>query len=223
LLEELEKDDVVDFPEQILIFPPENANDDCDTDEDSGDEDLVVPDNLPGAQLSAEVEVQSSENNSQDWDSDDNKPLSTFVERRPKVLKNVEYESSDLEITTFSDWKDVSSVQNNLSPAATFKLFFDQEVINLVLYFSNIFAQQKNRAGDIAADELLCFIGVLLLSGYVPLPRKKMFWQNRDDTNNKLVCEAISRDRFQYIMSRARILGKMDYFYFLRHMYETCL
>jgi hypothetical protein len=25
------------------------------------------------------------------------------------------------------------------------------------------------------------------------------------------------------VMSRARILGKMDYFYFLRHMYETCL
>jgi hypothetical protein len=24
-------------------------------------------------------------------------------------------------------------------------------------------------------------------------------------------------------ISRARILGKMDYFYFLRHMYETCL
>jgi hypothetical protein len=225
LLEELEKDDVVDFPEQILIFPPENANDDCDTDEDSGDEDLVVPDNLPGAQLSAEVEVQSSENNSQDWDSDDNKPLSTFVERRPKVLKNFEYESSDLEITTFSDWKDVSSVQNNLSPAATFKLFFDQEVINLVLYFSNIFAQQKNRAGDIAADELLCFIGVLLLSGYVPLPRKKMFWQNRDDTNNKLVCEAISRDRFQYIMSNLHCndntkLNKADKYSKLRPLFD---
>jgi hypothetical protein len=25
------------------------------------------------------------------------------------------------------------------------------------------------------------------------------------------------------VMDRARILGKMDYFYFLRHMYETCL
>jgi hypothetical protein len=25
------------------------------------------------------------------------------------------------------------------------------------------------------------------------------------------------------VISRARILGKMDYFYFLRHMYETCL
>jgi hypothetical protein len=26
-----------------------------------------------------------------------------------------------------------------------------------------------------------------------------------------------------FFISRARILGKMDYFYFLRHMYETCL
>jgi hypothetical protein len=25
------------------------------------------------------------------------------------------------------------------------------------------------------------------------------------------------------LIIRARILGKMDYFYFLRHMYETCL
>jgi hypothetical protein len=24
-------------------------------------------------------------------------------------------------------------------------------------------------------------------------------------------------------ITRARILGKMDYFYFLRHVYETCL
>jgi hypothetical protein len=26
-----------------------------------------------------------------------------------------------------------------------------------------------------------------------------------------------------HVITRARILGKMDYFYFLRHMYETCL
>ncbi|KAJ8972824.1 hypothetical protein NQ314_000021 [Rhamnusium bicolor] len=67
LLEELEKDDVTDFPEQIVIFPEKNANEDCDTDEDSGDEDFVDVENLPGAQLRAEVEVQMvSENNSKD-------------------------------------------------------------------------------------------------------------------------------------------------------------
>jgi hypothetical protein len=29
--------------------------------------------------------------------------------------------------------------------------------------------------------------------------------------------------KYNLIIIRARILGKMDYFYFLRHMYETCL
>lgn len=44
----------------------------------------------------------------------------------------------------------MSSVPNNLSPAALFKLFFDQEVMSQILNFSNIYAQQKNRAGDIS-------------------------------------------------------------------------
>jgi hypothetical protein len=29
--------------------------------------------------------------------------------------------------------------------------------------------------------------------------------------------------KIEIAMIRARILGKMDYFYFLRHVYETCL
>jgi hypothetical protein len=30
-------------------------------------------------------------------------------------------------------------------------------------------------------------------------------------------------NKMSVLIIRARILGKMDYFYFLRHMYETCL
>lgn len=193
LLQELEEDDTAEVPDKIAIFPPENANENIDTDEDSGDEHLVVLDNLPGGQLRAEAIVE--------WDSDDDKPLSSFVERKPKQIKNFDYQKQDLELSGFPDWKEIAHVPNNRSPATLFRLFFNDEVINLILHFSNTYAQQKNRAGDITRDELLCFIGVLLLSGYVPLPRKVMFWQNRSDTNNKLVCEAISRDRFQYIMS----------------------
>jgi hypothetical protein len=37
--------------------------------------------------------------------------------------------------------------------------------------------------------------------------------------NTKTKC----RNTFTYVIDRARILGKMDYFYFLRHVYETCL
>jgi hypothetical protein len=38
-----------------------------------------------------------------------------------------------------------------------------------------------------------------------------------------VVLIVVANDHLRNVMNRARILGKMDYFYFLRHMYETCL
>ncbi|KAG5866684.1 hypothetical protein JTB14_014239 [Gonioctena quinquepunctata] len=58
LLAELENDEDAVLPEEIVIFSPENANGGCDTDGDSGDENVVEPNNSPGAQLLAEIEVQ---------------------------------------------------------------------------------------------------------------------------------------------------------------------
>ena len=47
LLEEFETNDRLEVPDDswIFILPPENAND-CVTDEDSGEEDNVILDNL---------------------------------------------------------------------------------------------------------------------------------------------------------------------------------
>ncbi|KAJ8937187.1 hypothetical protein NQ318_012741 [Aromia moschata] len=44
------------------------------------------------------------------------------------------------------------------------------------------------------------FIGILLLSGHLPVPRRRMFWEQRKDTQNILVADALSRDRFEFIM-----------------------
>lgn len=60
------------FQNKQQFFPPANVNEDFETDEDSGDENFVVPNNLPGTQLRAEVEVEMPfEENSEHWDSDD--------------------------------------------------------------------------------------------------------------------------------------------------------
>ncbi|KAK9752482.1 Transposase IS4 [Popillia japonica] len=179
LPDELEKDDT-EIPEIITILPPENANADCDTDEDSGDEDLVVLNNLPGPQLTAEAEIQIKPSVEQ-WDSEDDKPLSFFIERKPNQIKQFQYRKCDLEVSGFPDWKDVLSVRNNISPATTFKLFFVNEIIHKICDFTNTYTMQIKRVGDVTEAELLCFIGILLLSGYAPLPQNSMFWQNRDD------------------------------------------
>lgn len=44
------------------------------------------------------------------------------------------------------------------------------------------------------------FIGILLLSGYLEVPRRKMYWEKDEDTNNALVAQVMSRDRFNFIM-----------------------
>ncbi|KAJ8961867.1 hypothetical protein NQ318_021485 [Aromia moschata] len=47
---------------------------------------------------------------------------------------------------------------------------------------------------------MYAFIGILMLSGYLPVPRRQMFWEQRKDTQNILVADALSRDRFEFIM-----------------------
>lgn len=90
-MEELENlDDSEDIPSSICIFPPDH---DDNTDEDSGEEDSVNINNLPGNQLTAEAEViesEAAENSDstasqnepdESTDSEDNIPLSRLVKK----------------------------------------------------------------------------------------------------------------------------------------------
>lgn len=92
------------------------------------------------------------------------------------------------------------NTQIELSPTEWFTKFFDDEVINLFVQFSNMYANSHNRLGDIQANEMRCFFAILLLSGYTLVSRREMYWENSKDTKNELVCEAMSRNRFRFIM-----------------------
>ncbi|KAF2887950.1 hypothetical protein ILUMI_18223, partial [Ignelater luminosus] len=48
-------------------------------------------------------------------------------------------------------------------------------------------------------EEMLVFISILYISGYVPVPRRPMFWEGRPDTKNTLVSNSMRRNRFEDI------------------------
>ncbi|KAG5861864.1 hypothetical protein JTB14_029292 [Gonioctena quinquepunctata] len=48
----------------------------------------------------------------------------------------------------------------------------------------------------ITASEIRCFIAILILSGYNPLPSKRLYWDLKDDIHNKMVADSMERDRF---------------------------
>ncbi|CAG4948660.1 unnamed protein product [Parnassius apollo] len=80
IIEELAQNDD-DIPESITIMPPKNCNAEV-TDEDSGDEDLVSLQNLPGSQLRPAAEVQYG-NSCDDLESDDDLSLAEHRKATP--------------------------------------------------------------------------------------------------------------------------------------------
>lgn len=53
---------------------------------------------------------------------------------------------------------------------------------------------------NITADEMRCFIAILLISGYNTVPDRKHYWKNELDVRNELVVQSMRRDRFLQIM-----------------------
>lgn len=75
-----------------VIFPPDDGE---VVDEDSGEEDSIVINNLPGAQLRSEAEVvlHVTKSNS-DYDSEDNLPLPHFAKRQKVSRQKKKYRAT---------------------------------------------------------------------------------------------------------------------------------
>ncbi|CAG4962968.1 unnamed protein product [Parnassius apollo] len=222
-LERCEDDDLL--PTQITIFPPENANADV-TDEDSGDEEFVALQNLPGSQLRAPAEVTFHMSS----DEEDDVPLSSLSKRRrtmdltledsdavpsctsdvstnskfvqPTVPRNQTYRWKNRHIPNhFNQWNDEQGPKNLQSPLYYFDCLFNNNVIESLVRYTNLYAGQRNKVGKVTVSEMKCFLGILLYSGYVVVPRRFMYWETSTDADFRIVHNAMSRDRFTFIMS----------------------
>lgn len=225
IVEELEKDEGP-IPDSVIIFPPENHSADI-TDEDSGDENQVLLDNLPGSQLRAQAEIHYG---SSDSEEEDNLPLHQLSKRQrldggntssvqqqlqvpisstptvsePRVVvdKNKIYTWSSRDIhPTQETWKDRHSTTLKQTPLYYFECLFDSTIISLFVKYTNLYATKNNNVGNVTDDEIKCFLGILLFSGYVVVPRRHMYWENAYDCGMPIVYNAMSRDRFSFIMS----------------------
>lgn len=49
-------------------------------------------------------------------------------------------------------------------------------------------------------DEMRAFITILLISGYLVVPRRRMMWQQSEDVQNSAVFQLMNRDRFDEIL-----------------------
>lgn len=178
-----------DVPSVVTILPPDNYAA-AVTDEESGDEECTNMDHLPGSTLRAEVVDSCSEPS----DSENEEEPPSKLKKR-----HVKWDKRDLNSSfpVGDSCEQDSAERAPLTPVEAFEKFFDEEVVNLLVESTNTYAQQKNRSLNVNAGEMKCFLGILLLSGYVPVPRRRMLWENSRDSHNELVANSMRRDRFE--------------------------
>ncbi|XP_048213385.1 piggyBac transposable element-derived protein 2 isoform X2 [Perognathus longimembris pacificus] len=187
--------------EEIFIAPPDNAAGDF-TDEDSGDEDGQRGAQLPGRVLHASV-VSEDSSNGEDNDDLELQPAKKRLTavREPPCF----WAKRDIR-PNFGDWTasdpHIEDLKNQeLSPVGLFELFFDEGTLNFIVNETNRYAWQKNVNLGLTVQELKCVLGILILSGYISYPRRRMFWETSPDSHHRLVADAIRRDRFELIFS----------------------
>ena len=66
---------------------------------------------------------------------------------------------------------------------------------------SNLYSLLKNYPElKVNAEEMKCFLGILINTGYNGNPQRKLYWDQGDDTRNQMIYRAMRRDRFVQLM-----------------------
>ncbi|KAG8173431.1 hypothetical protein JTE90_022798 [Oedothorax gibbosus] len=86
------------------------------------------------------------------------------------------------------------------TPYELFRMYFDSDIMNLILEETFRYAAQKNNTTFSLSEKLLeVFLGIILFSGYHSLPQEDLYWSNSEDCNLPFIQNAMSRQRFRDI------------------------
>ena len=203
---------------EVTVLPPTNTGD--DTDGDSGDEESSSsgnPNNLNRNQLLADACVKIVKPSGDvtigldDPESDDEREDGAPAEKARK--KSVGKFSIYKPVWIKSDMKEADAItkfpwnlpppksSDQKSPVSLFELFFTPQLMQHICTESIEYASQKGEQNFyLDVPDLKLFLAVLLISGYVSLPRRPMYWEAKEDVHNILVSAAMSRNRFSSIV-----------------------
>ena len=200
-LEELEAEDSEStdvISASICITPPINEPGDR-SDEDSADEDDVFVHNLGSRQMRAEASIVIEGRNDTGRVSEDEDEESPTESCHPKWVKG------DLNKRTAMrnfPWNlPTPALDSNDSPCTLFEKIFTAELLNYICDETNKYAAANGKDSfKLETSELKVFLAILLASGYVKFPRKRMFWETSEDVSIEGISAAMSRNRFEEIL-----------------------
>ncbi|XP_050301648.1 piggyBac transposable element-derived protein 3-like [Anthonomus grandis grandis] len=204
------------------------------TDEEEFSEDPENIENSQNGDIAGTFEIHTVRD--EIYDESDEEDLAT---KRRKILerKAVSYNPTwrpgsfiHKNLPLFKEEEHIQELRGELeglSPLDIFFKFVDENLMNLIIQFSEKYAQDNNRHEFyLSREELLNFLGILILSGYHSLPQTDMYWSLDEDKTVRIVRDCMNRNKFRSIKRNLHLsdnnnLDKGDKYIKLRPFFDT--
>ena len=131
----------------------------------------------------ASISVKKKENvcDVESHEVDDGLPLSKIHNATAKSYKLTNKCDYPQDVPIFPESN--AAAYRDFSPVDLFELLFDENLIDIIIEKSNLYAHQKNlHETYISEAELEAVFSILIISGYLPLSSIKPFWKNSNVT-----------------------------------------
>ena len=120
----------------------------------------------------------------------------------------------------------IEDANTTTNSADAFLIFFDAEVVDRLVFETNLYCTKKGKVGNILKDEMYVFFGINVMMGYHRLPSLRHYWMNGDYISVCAIRRAMTRDRFQYILGNLHVndnakLDRRDKIYKVRPLVEA--
>ena len=97
------------------------------------------------------------------------------------------------------------------TPSSLFGKFLTDDILQFICNESVRYAQSKgSHSYKLELLDLKAFIAILLISGYVDLPRRPMFCECSANVHNDAVSSMMSRNRFDEIMKHLHLVDNIS-------------
>ena len=190
--------DSVDGDVDVVTIPAD------DSDEDEGNDDGIGVAEVADVPGEVEVHFQTS-------DTEDGAPPPPPAKKRRNdysapVWRNAAPDYTDWQMPSNSPKEAKEKIIRDLGGSTaveTFEKLFTPELFHLIQLETLRYARdvKNDQLFSLSDQELKAFIGILLYSGYSPLPSERMYWSNDDDLSRPIVRQAMTRSEYLKIKS----------------------
>ena len=206
-VEECANDD--DF-DTIIIHPPESNGNITEEEEDIMEHnDGKGPNDVSGTlELSQSSKLRRHDSCKESGDVEESTTSSVMpAQEKRKTRPKRKWYEGDVRLDNsgivqeMDKFVDQYPLLKNQSPLEIFKLYFDSEVEEMFVNYTNKYASEiKNEKNfDFNREDLWRFIIIVTISCYNERPRYRLFWSKDEDVACPLIPQLMSRNRFEQV------------------------